>query len=129
MDPRYDPDRLRIGDAERERAVAALGEHYAVGRLTREEYDERCEAAWAARTGADLRPLFADLPGPRQEAPPRSGAPARARGWWPIPVLPVLAILIGLTVLTHLPVILFGLLAWCVVGRMFRHGRVVHRRW
>jgi hypothetical protein len=130
METRNDRDRIRIADADREAAVKALGEHYAVGRLTREEYDERCEAAWAARTGADLRPLFADLPGPRLEAPPRTPVPARTRGWWPIPLLPVLAILVGLTVLTHLPVILFGLLVWCVLSRtFFRHGRVVHRRW
>ena len=32
---------LRIGDAEREAAVTALGEHYAAGRLTKDEYDER----------------------------------------------------------------------------------------
>lgn len=124
-------DRMRIGDAERERAVASLGEHYAVGRLTREEYDERCEAAWAARTGADLRPLFADLPGPQQQQRrPAAPAPSRARGWWPLPLVPVLAILLGLTVLTHLPVILVGLLAWFLLSRSCRQGgRVVHRRW
>lgn len=65
----YDQDRIRIADAEREAAVSTLSEHYAVGRLTREEYDERCEAAWAARTRAELRPLFTDLPGPQQPQP------------------------------------------------------------
>jgi len=131
MDARYDRDRIRIADADREAAVKALGDHYAVGRLTREEYDERCEAAWTARTAADLRPLFTDLPGPRQETQPRPTAPVRARGWWPVPWLPVLAILVGLTVLTHLPVILFGLLAWFLVSRgaCRRGGRIAHRRW
>jgi hypothetical protein len=42
----------------------------------------------------------------------------------------VLAILLGITVLTHLPVILIGLVAWFVLGRLFfRRGRVAHRRW
>lgn len=126
------PDQLRIADADREAAVASLGEHYAVGRLTKEEYDERCEAAWAARTGADLRPIFGDLPGPHRQPPaaPRRPADRAARGWWPVPLVPVLAILLGVTVLTHLPVILIGLVAWFVLGRLFfRHGRVAHRRW
>jgi hypothetical protein len=39
---------MRIGDAEREAAVTALGEHFAAGRLTKEEYDERSGRAWTA---------------------------------------------------------------------------------
>lgn len=53
---------MRIGDAEREAAVRELGEHYAAGRLDAAEYEERTAAAYAARTAADLAPLFADLP-------------------------------------------------------------------
>ncbi|HET8561801.1 MAG TPA: DUF1707 domain-containing protein [Marmoricola sp.] len=131
MTTRFDAEHLRITDAEREAAVTALGEHFAVGRLTREEYDERCEAAWAARTRAELRPLFSDLPGPHQppaapSSPARQGRPRVAR-WWPVPLLPVVAILLGITVLTHLPVILFGLLAWFVLARLV--GRRSCRRW
>ena len=54
---------LRIGDAEREQAAAELGEHYVQGRLTADEHAERLERVWAARTRADLGPLFRDLPG------------------------------------------------------------------
>jgi hypothetical protein len=103
---------LRIGDAEREAAVAALGEHYAQGRITKEEYDERSEAAMSARTRADLRPLFADLAAPE---PPRAARPAyrpTRPPWLPGIVVPVLLVLVGLTVLTHLPLILFGLAVW-----------------
>ena len=53
---------MRIGNAEREAAVRELGEHYAAGRLDAVEYEERTAAAYAARTGDDLAPLFADLP-------------------------------------------------------------------
>ena len=56
---------LRIGDSEREAAVAALGDHYAAGRLTKEEYDERAARAWEARTRSALWPLFSDLPSSR----------------------------------------------------------------
>jgi len=53
---------LRIGDAEREEAVADLGRHFADGRLTPLEHEERTALAFQARTGADLGALFADLP-------------------------------------------------------------------
>ena len=53
---------LRIGDAERDRAASDLGDHYAAGRLTRSEFDDRLEHVWQARTGAELAPLFDDLP-------------------------------------------------------------------
>jgi len=71
--------RVRIGDAERDAAAAALGEHFASGRLTRDEFDERLERAWAAKTAVDLDPLFVDLPTTRNHlaAPvgPRWGPP------------------------------------------------------
>lgn len=71
---------LRIGDSERDAAVAALGEHYAAGRLTKQEFDERADRAAAARFNADLAPLFADLPdGRRAAARQGSEAPATAR--------------------------------------------------
>ena len=64
---------LRIGDADREAAVRALGEHYAAGRLTKEEFDERADPAWAAKTGSALQPLFADLPRAQASHPRRPG--------------------------------------------------------
>ena len=62
--------RLRIGDAERDAAATSLGEHYAAGRLTKNEYDERIDQVWAARFEDDLVPLFADLPGHGRAAVP-----------------------------------------------------------
>jgi len=55
-------DSLRIGDAERDAAIAALARHFADGRLTQDEHEERIARALRARTGADLGVLFADLP-------------------------------------------------------------------
>lgn len=119
-------DRLRIGDEERESATAALGEHYSTGRLTRDELEERNRLALEARTKADLRPLFADVPlphGPLHTAqpgaaalgtPPGVGAtPARRRGPR-LPWGPVVVALVALTVITDRPWIWFGLLAWAV---------------
>ncbi|MFG1942810.1 DUF1707 domain-containing protein [Nonomuraea sp. NPDC048826] len=58
-----DRDDLRIGDAEREQTMAALREHFAQGRLTHEELDERLDQALTARTARDLARITSDLPG------------------------------------------------------------------
>ena len=55
---------VRIGTAEREAAASALSEHFAAGRLDQDELEERLDRAYAAKTGADLEPLFQDLPRP-----------------------------------------------------------------
>jgi DNA-binding PadR family transcriptional regulator len=55
-------EQIWVSDADRERAVASLGDHFAEGRLTRAELDERLTAALSARTAGDLRRLMADLP-------------------------------------------------------------------
>ena len=108
---------LRIGDGERDAAVAALGEHYAQGRLTKDELDERTDAAWTARTAADLRPLFADLPAsaaPRPGPPVPVAAPPPRR---PVPWKLLLVALVVLAVVTHGKFLLFGLLLWFVLSR------------
>lgn len=56
------PPPQRIGDAERDRAVSRLTEHLTAGRLDQLEFDDRMGRALAARTQADLDPLFTDLP-------------------------------------------------------------------
>ncbi|HEY4465925.1 MAG TPA: DUF1707 domain-containing protein [Streptosporangiaceae bacterium] len=53
---------LRVSDAEREQAVAALREHLLAGRLTLEEFSARVEAALSARVGAELARAQDDLP-------------------------------------------------------------------
>lgn len=52
----------RASDADRERIAAALGAHYAVGRLTHEEFTERLDRAYAAKTLGELDDLMTDLP-------------------------------------------------------------------
>lgn len=53
---------MRVGDAEREAVAAQLREHYADGRLTLDELNERLDQAFAARTRADLTAVTRDLP-------------------------------------------------------------------
>lgn len=56
---------MRVGDAEREAAAAELREHYASGRLTLDELNERVDKAFAATTRGDLNALMTDLPSAR----------------------------------------------------------------
>src|SRR3954470_16322432 len=101
---------IRISDAERDRAAAELGEHFAQGRLTADEHAERLEQVWSARTRAELVALFGDLPGggygPRpvvRDAAPAREVPSRRRPRLPAPLLALAAVLLVVTVLTHLP--------------------------
>jgi DNA-binding MarR family transcriptional regulator len=55
------PD-VRIGDADREAAAAALGEHFAQGRLTLDELDARLDAALSATTQGEISQVTWDLP-------------------------------------------------------------------
>jgi hypothetical protein len=76
---------VRIGTAEREAAASALSEHFAAGRLDRDELEERLDRAYAAKTGADLEPLFQDLPRPGSPVvaapePDLAAAPRRSSG-------------------------------------------------
>jgi hypothetical protein len=66
---------LRIGDADREAAAAALREHFAQGRLTMEEFQHRLELVFAAKTEGDLAAITGDLPAAASSLPwPATGA-------------------------------------------------------
>jgi Domain of unknown function (DUF1707)/TM2 domain len=70
-----EPRSIRIGTAEREQAVRALGDHFAQGRLGPEEFEERMTSAYAARTAGDLDSLFDDLPRPAPPPQPTASYP------------------------------------------------------
>lgn len=55
------PD-LRAGDADREAAAAALGEHFALGRLTFDELLARLDATFAATMRSEIAETTRDLP-------------------------------------------------------------------
>lgn len=50
------------GDRDRDRATAALSEHYARGRLTLDEVSERAERVLKARSRAEVRSALTSLP-------------------------------------------------------------------
>jgi hypothetical protein len=71
---------LRASDADRERTVAALRHHAAMGRLSLDELDERTERAYEARTLGDLAELHTDLPAVATQ-PVRRRHATLAPGW------------------------------------------------
>ena len=131
MNPRPE---LRIGDAEREAAVTALGEHYAAGRLTKEEYDERAAVAWTAKTNSALWPLFADLPRPQAGPPPTPVSAPRRRqhdhrgSWMGAAMMPVLVVLVVLAITKHLPVLILVGIFWLLWAKTSSQARRDARR-
>jgi hypothetical protein len=57
-----DWSKMRAGDVDRDRVAGILSTAFTEGRLTRDEYDDRLQAALTARTYADLDEVVADLP-------------------------------------------------------------------
>jgi hypothetical protein len=131
-------DHLRIGDAEREEAARELGEHFALGRITADEHAERLEQIWAARTAADLAPVFGDLPRPRPEQPPpttgdriRSLSPRLP--YLPMPFRLLCFVLLFILAVTHLPIVVVALLVYVLAVRRVAARRRTpwhgHARW
>jgi hypothetical protein len=78
---------VRAGSADRDEAVFRLREHYAAGRLTLAEFQDRLAAAYRAQTISDLHRLTTDLPadglaasGAGHPLVPGSLPPGRGRG-------------------------------------------------
>jgi len=100
-------DQIRVSDADRERVTARLRDHYAEGRLTESELDERVTAALNAKTFGDLRHLMVDLPGPAPVPPQQPLQPPRPQWGGP----PWVGYRRGPRLL---PLVLLVLLAWAV---------------
>jgi len=61
---------LRASDADRERVAEVLRDALAEGRLDMEEFEERLEATYKARTYRELEPITRDLPAAGVAPPP-----------------------------------------------------------
>ena len=124
-------DNIRISDADRERVTSRLREHFAEGRLSQDELDERISATLNAKTFGDLRPIMADLPEPAPAAqqpgpvpPPWTGRPAysyrRGPRLLPVVLLILLAAILlpgpGWVFFGFLKILLLGWLVFCLVG-------------
>jgi uncharacterized protein DUF1707 len=57
-----DPNLIRASDQDRDRTANVLREHHAVGRLDADEFHERLDKVFSAKTMGDLEALTTDLP-------------------------------------------------------------------
>jgi hypothetical protein len=64
---RHTRDQLREADTDRDAVAERLATAMSQGRLQADEYHQRLEHAYAARTYADLDRLVADLPVPARQ--------------------------------------------------------------
>jgi len=138
-------DRMRVSDADRERVTARLREHFAEGRLSSEEVDERITAALSAKTFGDLRRVMADLPEPAPDLAqvPQSASWAARRGavaWrgpriLPLAIIVLIAALVipgaGWLFVAFLKVVLVLWLVACLAGvfAAARFRRHLRRYW
>jgi hypothetical protein len=120
---------LRVSDAERHEVADLLARHYAEGRLDQAEFDERSGRAMSAKTRADFRDLFADLPD-LNEPPVTDAARAAARQRSKPPLSRalglVLIVVLAIAALNslwwfHIPWLLIGLVAFLLLWTRSHH--------
>lgn len=139
-------DRFRASDADRDRVTGALREHYAAGRLTAGELDERLTMALNATTLGELNRVLADLPGPQRVPqpggwrPPQQQAPVwvtvrRRPRIAPLVLLALLVVLVlpgaGWVLFTVLQAVLLVMLVALLAGTFVaaRFWRRARREW
>ncbi|MGB3441245.1 MAG: DUF1707 domain-containing protein [Actinophytocola sp.] len=138
----FEPSDIRVSDAEREEALAKLGEHMTAGRLDIDEYGDRSARVATAKTRGELLDLFGDLPEPKPAfGRPKGTVAPRERGFVEklapvaIPVAAILAVgavLVVLKIGFFLPLLFFFLFVngrWQGQGRgRDQRRRMRHRR-
>jgi hypothetical protein len=107
---------IRVSQGEREETVDLLRRDAGEGRLEIDELEERIEAAYAARTRAELAKLRADLPDPGRR---RTGARRTvAAGSLALALLPLAAAVALLSFAPHA----ISWMAWPLLGWWFFAG-------
>jgi len=129
--PDFGPSDTRASDADRERTVAILRAHWAAGRLSVEEFEERCSEAWQAQFVGDLWHAMRELPVPARVrpvplassagGPNTAGAPGTLALTVGIVGTTLLVVSLGFLFMLSLPL---SVTAW-VCGRQARHKAVL----
>ncbi len=100
---------LRAADADRDAVAETLRAQHLAGRLDTDEFQERIERCYAAKTYADLDALIADLPGHESTADARRRTPRPRR----LALIALLALLTVALALSH------GRAVWLLVPLAF----------
>jgi DUF1707 SHOCT-like domain len=115
---------LRASDADREATADRLRQHHTDGRIDQEEFQERLDRCYAAKTVGELAELTRDLP----DDPARHGAGGRAGsgllgGLRMIPIVPIILAIVAI----HLIVgVMSGL--WILIPLFFLARFMIFRR-
>jgi hypothetical protein len=87
---------IRAADADREQTAERLRKAHAEGRLDIDEFQERLERCYEAKTFGELGELVRDLPR-QSERQPVAFRPWR---WALVPLLPILVLIVALSAMT-----------------------------
>jgi hypothetical protein len=128
---RRDPN-LRASDADREATGERLRRHHADGRLDADEFQERIDRCYSAKTVGELDELVTDLPREREQ---QSGRMRLARRAFAFPLIPIAFVVLAISIaagghhegfglLWLIP--LFFLIRFCVWRRFGRWGMARH---
>jgi hypothetical protein len=126
-----DPKRIRASDAERDKIITALHEHYAQGRLDFDELSARLDQVGSSQTRGELERVLHDLPVPSglldDPLPPVRPMPSMPKqsfrertglSTWQIVGLVVAAMIIlpivGRIVQGLMPILIIGVVIWLV---------------
>ena len=118
-----DPN-LRASDADREATANRLREHHTDGRLDQDEFQERLEKCFAAKTVGELAELTRDLPG--DSAQPSGGGRTGFRVLGSLRMIPILPIILAI-IAVHLIVGTVGGL-WILIPLFFLARCMFFRR-
>lgn len=80
---------IRIGTADREKALDALSLHFSEGRLTVPEFDERSATIASATTRGEIDTVFVDLPATSTTSRTPASADTSAGLDWRAVVMPI----------------------------------------
>lgn len=110
---------LRASDADRERVAQQLRQALSEGRLLTEEFEQRLEASFSARTYAQLDAVLADLP----RGSPTVTGKSRELSWVRPALLAAIAIPVAVAVMIAVAFVVTGVFAgwmlWLAAGWLF----------
>ena len=112
---------LRVGDHEREQTGDRLRRAHAEGRLDAEEFQERIERCYKAKTAGELSGLVADLPGDQRQRE-RPALPLL----WLIPRWRVVLLVVFTIVLVS--AVIHGHVLWALLPLLFLSRLLLWRR-
>ena len=126
-----DPD-VRASDADREATADRLRQHHTDGRIDADEFQERLDRCFAAKTVGELDQLTRDLPGDPARRGWGAGTGFGRLGWLRmIPIVPIILAIVAIHLIVGVASGLWILIPLFFVARFafFRRGfRDVSRR-